>query len=392
MNDLRYAVRMLLKNPGFTTVAVLTLALSGIGATTAIFSVVNAVLLRPLPYENPGRLVRLWADMSGSRSDQNEFCPADVTGFREQLTLFEDTGMFDRGGSANLTGGAKPERVNVSEASPGLFSSLRVKPVLGRTFLPNETEVAQSKVALISEGLWKRRFGGDPNFAGRAVQLDGESFTIVGVLPGSFKFPEQVDLWLPFSFTAADWQNDRSHYYVEALGRLKPGVSLALAKTELETISQRLAASFSESSRKWGVWPMPLQEQVVGKVSLTLWILLGVVAFVLLIACVNVASLLLARAAARRKELTIRAALGAGRLRLVKQLLTEAVLLSVVGGSVGALLAAWLVKVFSGSGLNTLPHAEDMEVSQGVLGFTLLVSLLTGVLCGVLPALESRQP
>jgi putative ABC transport system permease protein len=389
--DLRFGVRMLVKQPVFTLIAILTLAL-GIGANTAIFSVVNAVLLRPLPYENPGQLVRLWADNSGQRTDQNQFSPADITDFRDQLTTFEEVGLFDYGLSANLTGGAQPERVNGSEASPELFTALRIKPILGRTFLPDETEVAQSKVALISEGLWRRRFGADPNFAGRTVQLDGESFTVIGVLPGSFKFPENVDLWLPFSFTAADWKTDRQHYYVEAVGRLKPGITLAQAKADMETIAQRLAPTRPASRKKWGITLIPLHEQVVGKISSTLWILFGAVGFVLLIACVNVANLLLARAAARQKEMTIRAALGAGRLRIVRQLLTESLLLAVIGGSGGALLAVGAVKLFSASTLNSLPRAEEVTVDAWVLMFTLLVSILTGTIFGLTPALQASNP
>jgi predicted permease len=389
--DLRFGVRMLLKNAGFSLIAIITLAL-GIGANTAIFSVVNAVLLRPLPYENPGQLVRLWSDRSGQRTDQNQFAPAEITDFRDQLTTFEEIGLFDYGLSANLTGGAQPERVSGSEATPGLFTTLRVKPILGRTFLPDETEVTQSKVALISEGLWRRRFGADPNFAGRTVQLDGESFTVVGVLPSTFKFPEDVDLWLPFSFTAADWKTDRQHYYVEAVGRLKPGITLAQGKTELETIMQRLAPTLPASRKKWGITLIPLHEQVVGKISSTLWILFGAVGFVLLIACVNVANLLLTRAAARQKEITIRLALGAGRLRIVRQLLTESLLLAMIGGGAGSMLAIWAVKLASVSILTGLPRAEEVTVDGWVLLFTLLISVITGVIFGVAPALRAANP
>lgn len=391
LQDLRYGVRLLVKQPGFTFVAVLTLAL-GIGANTAIFSLVNAVLLRPLPYENPGQLVRLWSDRSGQRTDRNQFSPAEITDFRDQLTAFEEIGLFDYGLSANLTGGAKPERVNGAEASPALFTTLRVKPILGRTFLPDESEVMQSKVALISEGLWRRRFGADPNFAGRTVQLDGESFTVIGVLPGSFKFPENVDLWLPFSFTAADWKNDRQHYYVEAVGRLKTGIKLTQAKAELETIMQRIAPTFPASRRNWGVTLIPLHEQIVGNISSTLWILFGAVGFVLLIACVNVANLSLTRAAARQKEIAIRVAVGAGRTRIVRQLLTESLLLAVIGGGTGALLAVGAIKLLSASILAILPRAEEVTVDSGVLTFTLTVSIVTGLIFGVMPALQASNP
>src|SRR5262245_1662491 len=389
--DLRYGLRMLVKAPGFTLIAVLTLAL-GIGANTAIFSVVNAVLLRPLPYENPGQLVRLWADNSGQRTEQKPFAPADITDFRDQLTAFEAIGLFDIGLSANLTGGEQPERVNGSEATPGLFTALRVKPILGRTFSPDETEVAQSKVALISEGLWRRRFGADPDFAGRTVQLDGENYTVVGVLPTSFKFPEKVDLWLPFSFTAADWKNDRQHYYVESVGRLRPGVTMAQARAELETIINRLSPNFPAWRKKWGVTLVPMHEQVVGKVSSTLWILFGAVSFVLLIACVNVANLLLARAATRQQEIAIRAALGAGRPRIVRQLLTESLLLAVIGGAAGALIAVGAIKLFSVALLAGLPRAEEVTVDGRVLLFTMAVSIVTGAVFGLTPALQGSNP
>jgi putative ABC transport system permease protein len=391
VQDLKFGIRMLFKKPAFTAIAIITLAL-GIGANTAIFSVVNAVLLRPLPYENPEQLVRLWADKSGQRTERNDFSPAEISDFRDQLTTFDDIGLFDVGLSHNLTGGQQPERVNSAEASPSLFTVLRARPLLGRTFLPQETEVAQSKVALISEGLWKRRFGADPNLAGRTIQLDGEPFIVVGVLPGDFNYPENVDLWVPFSFTAADWRTDRSHYYVEVVGRLKAGVIETQAKAELEAIVERLAPTFSADKKNWGFTVVPLHEQVVGKVSATLWILFGAVGLVLLIACVNVANLSLSRAATRHKEIAVRLALGAGRLRIVRQLLTESLLLAVLGGGIGILLAIWAVKAFSSSMLTSLPRAESIAVDGKVLWFTLAVSLLTGALFGLTPALQASNP
>ena len=389
--DIRVALRGLLKRPAFTAIAVLTLAL-GIGANTAIFSVVNAILLRPLPYENPGQLVRLWSDNSGQRTEQNEFSPAEITDFRAQLTTFEDVGLFDLGLSANLTGGSQPERVNGSEASPGLFNVLRVKPLIGRTFAPDEIEVKQNKVVLFSEALWRRRFAADPNLVGRTVQLDGEPFTVIGVLPDSFKFPEKVDLWLPFSFTAEDWKNDRQHYYVLAVGRLKPNVTVAQAKADLEAIMQRLAPTFSASRKKWGITVVPMHEQVVGKIGPTLWILFGAVGLVLLIACVNVANLLLTRTADRQKELAIRVALGAGRARVIRQLLLESMLLALLGGGAGALLAVWITKLFSASLLASVPRGEDVAVDSRVLLFTLAVSILTAFIFGLAPALQGANP
>src|SRR5258705_2717578 len=361
IKDIRYGTRSLLTHPGFTAIAVITLAL-GIGANTAVFSIMNAVLFRPLPYENPGQLVRLWADNSGQRTEQNQFSPAEITDFRDQLTTFEELGLSDIGLSLNLTGGALPERVNVAEATPGLFTVLRAKPLLGRTFLQDETEVAQSRVAIISEGLWKRRFAGDPNFAGRTVQMDGESITVVGVLPVGFKYPENVDIWVPFSFTEADWKSDRAHYYIDAVGRLNPGTTVDLASADLEMISRRLSPNFSAERKKWGVTLMPLHEDVVGKIKPTLWILFGAVGFVLLIACVNVANLLLTRASAREKEMAIRVALGAGRKRALRQLLTERLLITLIGGGAGQLLAIWATRLFSVSNLGSLPRADEVTI------------------------------
>jgi putative ABC transport system permease protein len=391
MDAIRYGLRSLTKRPAFTAIALVTLAL-GIGVNTAIFSVVNAVMLRPLPYENPGQLVRLWSDRSGKRTDQMEFSPAEITDFRDQLTTFEDVGLFDTGLSANLTGGSQPERVNGSEATPGLFNVLRVKPLLGRTFSPDETDVAQSRVVLFSEGLWRRRFGSDPNLIGRMVQLDSQSYTVIGVLPESFKVPEKADIWLPFSFTAADWKNDRQHYYVQAVGRLKQGVSVAQAKADFEAIMQRLAPTFSASRKNWGITVIPMHEQVVGKIGVTLWILFGAVGLVLLIACVNVANLLLTRTADRQKEFGIRVALGASRGRVVRQLLFESLLLALIGGGAGALLAVWITKLFSASLLTSLPRGEEVTVDAPVLLFTLGVSVLTAFIFGLAPALQGSNP
>lgn len=391
LKDIRFGMRSLLKRPAFTAIALVTLAL-GIGVNTAIFSVVNAVILRPLPYENPGQLVRLWSDRSGQRTDQMEFSPAEITDFRDQLTTFEDVGLFDFGLSANLTGGTQPERVNGAEATPGLFNVLRVKPLLGRTFLAEEVEVKQSKVALFSEALWRRRFGADPNLAGKTVQLDGEAFTVVGVLPDSFKVPEKVDLWLPFSFTAEEWKTDRQHYYVHAVGRLKQGVTVGQAKADLEAIMQRLSPTFSAARKKWGITVIPLHEQVVGKIGSTLWLLLGAVGLVLLIACVNVANLLLTRTADRQKEFAIRVALGARRARVVRQLLFESLLLALAGGAAGALLAVWITKLFSASLLKSLPRGEEVTVDSRVLLFTLAVSVITAFVFGLAPALQGSNP
>src|SRR6266404_1117 len=330
--DLRYGLRILMRNPGFTIVAVLALAL-GIGANSAIFSVVNTVLLRPLPYKNPDALVMVWDDQTHLGFPKDTPSPANFLDWREQNTVFEGmAAMTER--SFNLTGAGEPERFDGRRVSTNLFSLLSVEPQLGRAFTADEDKPG-SRVVILSHRMWQGRFGGDPTIVGRALNLNGEAYTVVGVMPRSFQFPAQRDdLWVPIAFPA-DEASQRGSHYLEVLARLKPGVTLQQARAEMSTIAARLGKQYPEQNMRIGSVVTPLHEEVVGNIKPALLVLLGAVGFVLLIACANVANLLLARAAVRQKEISLRLALGASGARLIRQFLTESVLLAGLGGIAG---------------------------------------------------------
>lgn len=389
-HDLRYGVRMLAKNPGFTTVAVLALAL-GIGANTAVFSVVNAVLLRPLPLTEPDRLVWMWGD--GIRQQGNgrgSISPPDFLDFREQNQSFERLAAFQNS-PFNLTGAGEPERVNGVRVSAGFFETLGVRPMHGRTFVTEEEQDGRGQVAVIGYGLWQRRFGGDPSLVGKTISLNGNSFTVIGILPLGFQFPrDEVELWAPITFRVQPTSVRRFHF-LRPIARLKPGVSLAQAQAEINAITVRLEQQYPDSNTNYGARLVLLPEQIVGDLRPTLWMLVAAVAFVLLIACANVANLLLARAATRQKEIAIRSALGAGRWRVVRQLLTESVALGLGGGLLGFLIAWWGVKLLVALGPSNIPRLREVTVDGRVLGFTLAVSLLTGMLFGLVPALQASR-
>ncbi len=383
--DLHYGLRMLVKNPSFTIVAVLALAL-GIGANSAIFSVVNTVLLRPLPYKNPGRLVMLWEEATHLGFPKNTPSPANFIDWRAQNTVFEAmAAMVER--SFNLTGVGEPERFDGRRVSANLFDLLGVQPQLGRAFRAEEDKPG-SRVVILSNGLWQHRFGGDPRVIGQAVSLNGESYTVIGVMPGSFQFPTRRDqLCVPLAFDAKEAAS-RGNHFLEVIARMKPGVTLQQAQAEMSTIAARLAQQYPEENLRVGSVVTALQEQVVGDIKPALLVVLGAVGFVLLIACANVANLLLARAAARQKEIALRLALGAGRSRLTRQFLTESVLLAVIGGAVGLLLSIAGLRVLKTFIPDTISQAQAISIDAKVLVFTGLVALVTGIIFGLAPAMQ----
>ena len=387
LQDLRFALRLLTKSPSFTLIAVLTLAL-GIGANTAIFTVVNAVLLRPLPFQDPSRLV-LIAEKSSFPVISTSF--QNFSDWRDQSTSFERMQAV-RSAAITLTGAGEPERLNIQMATAGLFSMLGINAQVGRTFLPEEDHAGGTPVVILSYALWQRRFGGSQEILGRPINLDTRPYTVVGVLPAGFQILQPADVWVPFAPWAATLPDDRNwHPGIIALGRLKPGVTREQADTEMIGITKRLEQQYPDYNTGTSANVIGLQDQIVQNSRPALVLLLGAVSFVLLIACVNVANLLLARAAARGREVAIRTAMGAGRTRVIRQLLTESVILSLFGG-VFAVLLAWaslgpLLKLASGS----VPQGTTVSLDPWVLCFTLGVALVTGLLFGIVPALRTTR-
>lgn len=387
--DLRYAGRQLWKSPGFTLVAVLTLAL-GTGATTAIFSIVQGVLLQPLPFKEPERLVRAYQVVDGQ---PDTFSVLNFLDWRAQSKSTAAAAAIDST-TLNLTGeGGEPERLRGVAVSASFFSVLGVQPLAGRTFAPDEDRAGAPRVTVISEDLWRRRFGADPGVVGRPVTLSGQPYTVIGILADEHRYPDKIDLWIPFELSEAETRPDnRGALYLDGIARLAPGVSIEQADAEADAIGRRLAQQYPESNTGYSFGVASLQEDIVGDVRTPLFILLGAVVFVLLIACVNVANLLLVRAAAREGEVAVRAALGASRARIVRQLLTESLTLAVVGGALGAVLASWLIRMLVVLAPDRIPRLEEVGLNAPVLLFTLGVTLLTGFLFGLVPALQASRP
>ncbi|HYY57647.1 MAG TPA: ABC transporter permease [Pyrinomonadaceae bacterium] len=400
--DLRFGARMLLKNPGFTAVAVLTLAL-GIGANSAIFSVVNAALLRPLPYADSDSLVMVWGNFNRLNMTRLGVSAPEFADYKSQNEVFSDVAAYQTL-TFNLTENNEPERIGGARVSSGLFRLLGARPLVGRTLLEEEDEAGRGRVAVLSRRLWQRRFNSDPALVGKGITLDGESYTVVGIMPQGFQFPlsepydtERADVWVPAAFTTEEL-DDRGRYSFRMIARLKPGATIGQARSEMSTIGQRLEREYPRTYRGpkgedggWQVTVTTLQEEVVGNARLFLLMLLGVVGFVLLITCANIANLWLARASTRHREVAIRTALGAGRSRLIRQFLTESVMLSVLGGGLGLLLAMWCVDLLIAAGPRGIPRLGEAGLDARVLGFTLGVSVLTGLLFGLVPALQSSR-
>src|SRR4051812_37930541 len=388
--DLRFAGRQLWKSPGFTLVAVLTLAL-GIGATTAIFSIVYGVLLRPLPFEAPERLVRpSFVDPTGQ--SHGAFSPPNFLDFRTASHALADLTSVENG-TLNLSGdGAEPERLQAALVGANFFKVMGIRPLQGRTFAPGEDRPGAPRVAVISEKLWWRRFGGDSTLLGRSLTLDGQPYTVVGVLKKGVQLPSATDVWVPKVFSPQELKQ-RGAVYFSAIGRLAPGTTLRQARTEADVIGRRLSTQYPKANASYfnTMTVDSLEERMLGDTRKPLLILLGAVGFVLLIACVNVANLLLVRAAAREGEIVIRAALGAGRGRIVRQLLTESLVLALTGGAVGVALAAWITRALITLGPQGIPRLEQTRLDGAVLLFALGISLLAGVLFGLAPALQTSR-
>ncbi len=400
--DLRYGARMLLRKPGFTLIAVITLAL-GIGANTAIFSVVRAALLSPLPYDESGRLVMVWQSFPQRGMDLVPMSFPNFVDLRDQAQVFEEMGVF---GNINLslTGSDEPERIAGMRVSGTLLPISGVAPLMGRAFLPEEDRPGGNRVVILSHGLWQRRFGADPQIIGKSMTLDDQSHTVVGVMPPDFDFPPTFKItfasipvtypsagfWVPLALDAnAQGRGSRNFGMI---GRLKPDVTLQHARAEMNAIARRISQQYGGGETGLELRVIPLQEQVVGKVGRVLYLLFGAVGFVLLIACANVANMFLARASARASEIAIRLALGASRWRLIRQLLTESALLSLLGGGLGLLLALWAIALIVDISPDSLPRVKEIGINAPVLGFTLLVSLLTGIVFGLAPALQASKP
>jgi len=379
--DIRYALRMR-KSPGFICVAVITLAL-GIGANTAIFSVVNAVLLRPLPFPEPDQLIKVWETYPRGFGTVS---PPNLQDWREQNSAFTGLAAYQSAGYS-LQGSDYSERVSTATVSANFFEVLGVAPQLGRTFRAGEDEPGQNRLVILSHALWQQRFTSDQSIVGKKILLGGENYQVIGVMPPMFRFPSRLtDLWVPLDLSPAQ-QTNRGNHFLLTLGRLKPGVTLDQAREQLVTIARRLEQQYPDSQATRSVRLIPLQEEMVQNVRPALLILFGAVGLVLLIACVNVANLLLARAAGRRREIAIRAALGAGRGRLIRQFLTESVLLSFAGGALGLVLAKWGVSTLLILAGSALPRAGEVALDTRVVAFTLILSLLTGIVFGLAPAL-----
>jgi putative ABC transport system permease protein len=388
--DTRYALRMLRKNPGFTAVAVLTLAL-GIGANTAIFSIVYAVLLKPLPFTNPDQLFTAFQANTQLGIAETGCSYPNFEEWRSQNHVFSElAGIVAH--QLTLTGRGEPSVVNTSVVTPELFALLDVKPLAGRIFFPQDGKQDAAPVVLVSEDLWRGRFGADPKIIGTSIDLDKRPFTVIGIIPAAFRTPffnTKQEVWIPLveDPVFSTFMPKRGVHLLPALGRLKAGISVAQAQAEMDAISGRLAGEFPAENSGWTVRLVPLQKEIVGEVRTELLVLLGAVGLVLLMACANIANLLLSRATSRSKEIAVRTALGAGRVRIIRQLLSETAVLGLLGGTVGIALSYWGVQALSSLLPSSLPQMNPIRVDYFVLGFALLLSAIAGVAFGLVPAM-----
>jgi putative ABC transport system permease protein len=385
--DLRYAIRMLIKNSGFAAISILALAL-GIGANTAIFSVVNSVLIRPLQFSEPDRLLMTYATDPSIGQERIPFCVADFLDWRSQNRVFEKVAAFSSN-RFTYTGGESPEQLPGAWVTADFFEALGQQPELGRTFLPDEDQPGRAPVVIVSHGFWQRRLGADPNVLGRQITLNNNAFSIIGVMPPGFTFPERDnELW---AIERLDTPSRRGPYYMWGIGRLAPGATIVEARAEMDSIARRIQQETRSTKNDGTFTAIGLTERIVGNVRPALLVLMAAVIFVLLIASANVANLLLARAAAREKEIAIRQALGASRARLIRQMLTESVLLAAIGGAIGLLLAQWGIDALLALSPEDIPRLNEIKMDGRALGFTILISILSGVVFGLAPALQSSK-